>query len=78
MTDFVRTYTERFNEDGSLFAIQTINPDGSESNIPIALDNADYQAYLASLNPTEQPTCATKIAWYNANRLTLPRLQGTL
>lgn len=53
MTEFVRIYTERFNEDGSLFAIQTINPDGSESNIPIALDNADYQAYLASLNPAE-------------------------
>ena len=53
MTDFVRTYTERFNEDGSLFAIQTINPDGSESNIPIALDNSDYQAYLASLNPAK-------------------------
>ena len=35
-------------------------------------------AAQASLNPTEQPTCATKIAWYNANRLTLPRVQGTL
>lgn len=49
MTDFVRTYTERFNEDGSLFAIQTFNKDGSESNIPIAPENSDYQAYLKSL-----------------------------
>ena len=49
MTDFVRTYTERFNEDGSLFSIQTFNEDGSESNIPPVLGNSDYQAYLASL-----------------------------
>lgn len=49
MTDFIRTYTQRFNEDGSLFSIQTFNEDGSESNIPIALDNSDYQAYLLSL-----------------------------
>jgi hypothetical protein len=55
MTDFVRTYTERFNEDGSLFAIQTINPDGSESNIPPDPTNSDYQAYLNKDNPQTQP-----------------------
>lgn len=49
MSDFVRKYTERFNEDGSLFSIQTFNEDGSESNIPPVLENSDYQAYLKSL-----------------------------
>jgi len=58
MTDFVRTYTERFDSDGILIAIQTFNEDGSESNIPPVLDNSDYQRYLAWLeNPeAEQPT----------------------
>jgi hypothetical protein len=53
MTDFVRTYTERFNEDGSLFSIQTFNEDGSESNIPPVLGNSDYQRYLAWLENPE-------------------------
>lgn len=52
MANFVRTYTERFNEDGSLFSIQTFNEDGSESNIPPVLENSDYQRYLRWLeNP---------------------------
>ena len=46
MTEFVRTYTERFDSDGILIAIQTFNEDGSESNIPIDLANSDYQRYL--------------------------------
>jgi hypothetical protein len=53
MTEFVRTYTERFNEDGSLFSIRTFNEDGSESNIPPVLENSDYQRYLDWLeNPS--------------------------
>jgi hypothetical protein len=57
MTDFVRTYTQRFNEDGSLFSIQTFNEDGSESNIPPVLGNSDYQRYLAWLeNPEAEHT----------------------
>jgi hypothetical protein len=52
MTDFVRTYTERFDSDGILIAIQTFNEDGSESNIPPVLGNSDYQRYLRWLeNP---------------------------
>jgi hypothetical protein len=55
MTNFVRTYTERFDSDGILIAIQTFNEDGSESNIPPVLGNSDYQRYLAWLeNPEEK------------------------
>jgi hypothetical protein len=53
MTEFVRTYTERFDSDDILIAIQTFNEDGSESNIPIDLANSDYQRYL---NPEAAPT----------------------
>ncbi len=53
MTDFVRTYTERFDNDGILIAIQTFNEDGSESNIPPVLGNSDYQRYLAWLENPE-------------------------
>jgi hypothetical protein len=54
MADFVRTYTERFDEFGNVFAIQTFNEDGSESNIPIEPANSDYQAYLRWLNGEEE------------------------
>ena len=46
MTDFVRTYTERFDSDGILIAMTTVNEDGSVSNIPLDPANSDYQRYL--------------------------------
>jgi hypothetical protein len=46
MTDFIRTYTERFNSDGILIAMTTVNEDSSVSNIPLDPANSDYQRYL--------------------------------
>ena len=70
-TDLGDTILKRTDEDGKVWWI------------PMDETNSDYQAYLNPVEhlteiPTNQPTCVTKIAWYNANRLTLPRLQGTL
>ena len=62
MTDFVRTYTERFDSDGILIAIQTFNEDGSESNIPIDLANSDYQRYLRWLENPEAEEFAPRLA----------------
>lgn len=77
-------YTEITNERGEKCIVAT--GENYEMVIPCDPANSDYQAYLnkdkpqvehlTEILPTEQPTCATKIAWYNANRLTLPRLRG--
>ena len=56
MTDFVRIYTERLDDEGVVIAITTINEDGSVSNIPLDLENSDYQAYLNKDNPVEHFT----------------------
>ena len=53
MADYVRTYTQRLDDEGVVIAINTINEDGSVSNIPLDLENSDYQAYLAWLENPE-------------------------
>ena len=49
---------------------------GKFAGIGFIWDGVNFLAPIEET--TEQPTCATKIAWYNANRLILPRTQGTL
>ena len=46
MADYVRTYTQRLDDEGVVIAINTINEDGSVSNIPLDPENSDYQRYL--------------------------------
>ena len=79
------TYKEVTNDLG-LVCIEKIEDDGKIWIVPTDPANSDYQRYLRwvenpeaeefTLRLAEQPTCATKIAWYNANRLTLPRPRG--
>jgi hypothetical protein len=45
----MKKYTLKENEDGTQF-IEMIDEEGIMSFVPIAADNADYQAYLKSIN----------------------------